>query len=99
MELVVAELAVVWVLETEQAAVAKELVELGIPAIALFPSPNDSVKSETGDEAFNSQGLVQTAVRELKALQKSMMLTPCCPKAGPRGGDGLALPASTCSFI
>lgn len=46
---------------------AKELVELGIPAIALFPSPNDSVKSERGKEAYNSQGLVQTAVRELKA--------------------------------
>ena len=46
---------------------AKELLELGIPAIALFPSPNESVKSETGTEAYNSQGLVQTAVRELKA--------------------------------
>lgn len=46
---------------------AKELVELGIPAIALFPSPNESVKSETGTEAYNSQGLVQTAVRELKS--------------------------------
>lgn len=46
---------------------AKELVDLGIPAIALFPSPNESVKSETGSEAYNSQGLVQTAVRELKA--------------------------------
>lgn len=46
---------------------AKELVELGIPAIALFPSPDESVKSETGVEAYNSEGLVQTAVRELKA--------------------------------
>ncbi len=46
---------------------AKELVELGIPAIALFPSPDDSTKSETGKEAYNNQGLVQTAVRELKS--------------------------------
>ena len=41
---------------------AKELVALGIPAIALFPAPTASVKSENGHEAFNSQGLVQTAV-------------------------------------
>src|SRR5262245_65696842 len=27
-----------------------------------------------------------------------MMLTPCCPSAGPTGGDGLALPAGICSF-
>src|SRR5262247_1654036 len=34
----------------------------------------------------------------LKALQKSMMLTPCCPSAGPTGGAGVALPAGICSF-
>ncbi len=48
-------------------AEAAELVELGIPAIALFPSPSDGVKSEDGSEAFNPDGLVQNAVRELKA--------------------------------
>jgi len=46
---------------------AQELLELGIPAIALFPSPEESVKSETGVEAYNPEGLVQTAVRALKA--------------------------------
>ena len=51
---------------------AKELVALGIPAIALFPAPTASVKSENGHEAFNSQGLVQTAVRELKASQPEL---------------------------
>src|SRR5260370_27936445 len=35
----------------------------------------------------------------LKALQNSMMLRPRCPSAGPIGGDGLALPAGTCSLI
>src|SRR5713226_7847290 len=34
----------------------------------------------------------------LKPLQNSMMLTPCCPRAGPTGGDGLAFPAGICSF-
>jgi hypothetical protein len=27
------------------------------------------------------------------------MLSPLCPKAGPIGGEGLALPAGTCNFI
>src|SRR5208337_3486773 len=39
------------------------------------------------------------AVRALKALQNSMMFTPCWPNAGPIGGDGLAAPAGTCSLI
>ena len=34
----------------------------------------------------------------LNALQNSMMLTPCCPSAGPTGGLGLACPAGTCSL-
>src|SRR6185436_11787994 len=34
----------------------------------------------------------------LKALQKSMMFTPCWPRAGPTGGAGVALPAGICSF-
>ena len=29
----------------------------------------------------------------LNALQKSMMLTPCWPRAGPTGGAGFAAPA------
>src|SRR6185312_10751709 len=35
----------------------------------------------------------------LNALQNSMMFKPRCPKAGPIGGDGLALPAGTCSLM
>src|SRR5712692_5994031 len=38
------------------------------------------------------------AVWALKALQKSMMLTPCWPSAGPTGGAGVAFPAGMCSF-
>src|SRR5712664_910311 len=34
----------------------------------------------------------------LKPLPNSMMLTPCWPRAGPTGGDGLAFPAVICSF-
>lgn len=46
---------------------AQELVALRIPALALFPAPNASVKSLTGEEAYNPNGLVQTAIRELKS--------------------------------
>src|SRR5881628_3031978 len=38
------------------------------------------------------------AVRALKALQKSMMLTPAWPSAGPTGGAGVAFPPGICSF-
>src|ERR1700761_9620597 len=38
------------------------------------------------------------AVRLLISLQKSMDLTPRAPKAGPIGGEGVALPAGTSNF-
>src|SRR4029079_1077408 len=42
---------------------------------------------------------VSACVRELNALQNSMMLTPCWPSAGPTGGAGLAAPAGIWSLI
>ena len=45
---------------------AETLLELGIPAIALFPVTPGTQKSEDAREAFNPDGLAQTAVRELK---------------------------------
>jgi porphobilinogen synthase len=45
---------------------AAELCQLGIPAIALFPSPNQDTKSLDGNEAWNPDGLVQRAVKALK---------------------------------
>ena len=38
-------------------------------------------------------------VFSLKALQKSIIFSPCWPNAGPTGGLGFAPPAGTCSFI
>jgi hypothetical protein len=35
----------------------------------------------------------------LNALQNSMMFKPRWPSAGPMGGEGLALPAGTCSLM
>ena len=46
---------------------AKEIFELGVPAIALFPVTSADAKTELADEAWNPQGLVQRAVRALKA--------------------------------
>lgn len=46
---------------------AAELVALGVPAIALFPSPSQDSKTLDGREAWNADGLVQRAVRQLKA--------------------------------
>ncbi len=51
---------------------AGQLVDLKIPAIALFPSPHSSTKTLTGEEAYNPEGLVQTAVRALKAAYPSL---------------------------
>lgn len=51
---------------------AAELVALDIPAIALFPAPDNKVKTRDGAEAFNDDGLVQNAVRALKASQPEL---------------------------
>jgi porphobilinogen synthase len=45
---------------------AEELVELGVPAVALFPVTSPGAKSEDGREAWNPEGLAQRAVRALK---------------------------------
>jgi porphobilinogen synthase len=47
-------------------ALAGECVHLGIPALALFPSPGSAVKSEDAAEAWNPDGLMQRATRALK---------------------------------
>jgi len=45
---------------------ARELHELGIPAIALFPVTPADKKSDDAAEAYNPDGLVQRSVRALK---------------------------------
>jgi porphobilinogen synthase len=46
--------------------VAKECVELGIPAIALFPVIDNALKTPDGKEATNLEGLIPRAIRTLK---------------------------------
>lgn len=47
--------------------VAQECVELGIPALALFPVLDPALKTPDGREACNPEGLVPRAVAALKA--------------------------------
>ena len=47
-------------------AEAKELMALGIPAIALFPVTPLSAKSLMAEEAYNADGLAQRAVKAVK---------------------------------
>ncbi|MDY6941434.1 MAG: porphobilinogen synthase [Pseudomonadota bacterium] len=46
---------------------ARELVQLGMPAVALFPVTPPEKKTPNGEEAFNPDGLAQRAVRSLKS--------------------------------
>lgn len=52
---------------------ARELVALGIPAIAIFPNIDQSLKTNDGAEAYNADGLVQRAVKAVK---------DACPELG-----------------
>lgn len=51
---------------------AGELLRLGVPAVALFPVPDAATKSLDGHEAWNPAGLVQRAVRALKASHPAL---------------------------
>ncbi|PCI66690.1 MAG: porphobilinogen synthase [Gammaproteobacteria bacterium] len=44
----------------------EEVVELRIPAIAIFPVVSSSIKSLQAEEAYNDSGLVQTSIKAIK---------------------------------
>lgn len=46
--------------------VAEQCVELGVPVMSLFPAIEPSLKTPDGREAANPEGLIPSAVRELK---------------------------------
>lgn len=46
---------------------AKRAQDLGIPALALFPNTDPTLRDETGTEALNANNLVCTTVRAIKA--------------------------------
>ena len=51
---------------------AKEIADLGIPAIALFPVVGSDAKSDTAEQAWNPDGLVQQTVKALKQAQPEL---------------------------
>jgi porphobilinogen synthase len=51
---------------------ADELVRLGVPAVALFPVTPADKKSQTAEEAYNPEGLVQRAVRAVKSAMPGL---------------------------
>jgi porphobilinogen synthase len=53
--------------------ISKEVYELGIPLIALFPCIDSHLKSNDGKEALNKNGLIPKAIEVVKN---------CCPKLG-----------------
>lgn len=48
------------------------LLELGVPAIALFPNVDNTLKTPDGIEAMNPEGIVPSAVRTLKTSYPEM---------------------------
>jgi porphobilinogen synthase len=71
--------------------VAQECVDLGIPVMALFPVIDAKLKTPDGQEAWNSQGLVPRAVRELKKHfpQLGVMTDVALDPFTSHGQDGL----------
>jgi porphobilinogen synthase len=71
--------------------VAQECVELGIPAMALFPVIDARLKTPDGQEAWNGDGLVPRAVRELKKHfpQLGVMTDVALDPYTSHGQDGL----------
>jgi porphobilinogen synthase len=71
--------------------VAEECVALGIPALALFPVVDPSLKTHDGVEATNPEGLVPRAVRELKRRfpQLGLMTDVALDPYTTHGQDGI----------
>ena len=53
---------------------AGEIASLGIPAMALFPCPDETCKTLEGEESFNPSGLIQRAIKALKAEYPTLAL-------------------------
>ncbi|WP_029462789.1 porphobilinogen synthase [Serpentinimonas barnesii] len=71
--------------------VAQECVELGIPALALFPVIDPALKTPDGREACNPEGLVPRAVAALKARfpELGLMTDVALDPYTSHGQDGL----------
>lgn len=68
-----------------------ELVELGVPLLALFPVTPASAKSEMAEAAYDDNGLAQRAVRAIKATfpQLGVMTDVALDPFTVHGQDGI----------
>ena len=69
----------------------EELFDLGVRSVALFPVVDSSLKSLSATEAYNPQGLMQRAIRAIKAELPDMLVI-CDVALDPyttHGQDGL----------
>ncbi|MEQ8210755.1 MAG: porphobilinogen synthase [Lacipirellulaceae bacterium] len=72
--------------------VVGEAVQLGIPAVALFPATDPALKTEGCEEAINPENLVCRAVRAVKAAHGDSVGVICDVALDPyssHGQDGL----------
>lgn len=72
----------------------KELFDLGVPCVSLFPAIEDKLKTADAKEAYNSNGLYQRAIREVKnALPDLLVMTDVAlDPYSSDGHDGLVDP-------
>lgn len=54
----------------------KELFSLGVKAVNLYMKVSDSLKDNTGKEAWNPEGLMQTTIRAIKEAVPGMVVMP-----------------------
>ena len=54
----------------------KELFDLGIRAVNIYVKVDESLKDNTGKEAWNPNGLMQRAIKEIKAACPKMIVMP-----------------------
>jgi porphobilinogen synthase len=75
----------------EAVAEAKECEALGIPAVILFGVPEEAKKDAVGSEAWNDDGLVQRATREIKRACPGLtvMLDACFDEYTSHGHCGV----------
>lgn len=72
-------------------AAAEEALELGIPAVALFPYTEPALRTEDAAEAFNPENLVCRATRAVRAagLEIGIVLDVALDPYTSHGHDGL----------
>ncbi len=72
---------------------AREAVDLGIPAVALFPYTDPKLRSDDAREAFNPDNLVCRATRAIKAanLDLGVILDVALDPYTSHGHDGLLI--------